>query len=229
MGALFSGDCSARRTSSKAPLGEALYASSAPRSRIVRKQGEDITQRALSGPKISVLIQNPDMAAQISRTTFFRNAKQDHRECVVTSARIDVCDRCAHWDKSVKPKIDAQLRFWQEEIEHLRAGTYVSRGAGRPNFESHFGTVVARRWHCGGTVVRFVRYGEGARRALFVVPRSMPRSLPRCMPKSLPRSMPRSLLRSMPKSMLRSTLRSTHNNMKKATELGIGLPQAMKL
>ena len=81
------------------------------------------TRRSIEGTKASLFeSEHCDASAHICRSTFYRNLKRDHRECVVTSAKVDMCDRCTYWDRSFRPKVSASLVSWQAEMDAATGG-----------------------------------------------------------------------------------------------------------
>ena len=103
-----------------ARLKDILYAKSSQRCRLARRAGPDVVQRALEGNVACIFDEHFD--GQMHRSTFYKHVRRDHREVVVTSCRLDLCDRCHHWDTVLEPQVAAALRDWQLRIESFLQG-----------------------------------------------------------------------------------------------------------
>ena len=80
-------------------------------------------QRALQSRKVAVFRAGEEpLIERVAVSTLYRNAKRDHREVVVTTAKVDVCDRCYHWDRVVEPKLRQLSVSWKNLFEAARAG-----------------------------------------------------------------------------------------------------------
>ena len=125
--------CLGYRKVPRAILQNALYESSAPRSKLLRRGGKEVIQRALQSRKASVFRDGEaPLIGLASKSTLYANSKRDHREVVVTTAKVDVCDRCYHWDRVVSPKLRRLTQSWRDLFERLRAGQCI--------VYSHFGS-----------------------------------------------------------------------------------------
>jgi hypothetical protein len=107
----------------QALLQQVLYENSAPRSKILRRGGKDVVQRALQSRKASVFRSGADpLIGMASKSTLYAQSKRDVREVVTTNAKVDVCSTCHSWDRVVEPKLLRLMAAWRDHIEMARAG-----------------------------------------------------------------------------------------------------------
>ncbi len=79
-------------------------------------------QRALTDSKRQIFLKEHGLHDHISLSTFYRNARTDHRDVVRAGCRLDVCERCFFWDHSLAPRLVAAARDWQTRLTELLPG-----------------------------------------------------------------------------------------------------------
>ena len=99
-----------------------LEDASAESSRMIGK-GKDLKAvRALSDSKRQVYLKNRHLFGRMSMSAFYKAVKTSYREFRTAPRKLDQCEKCHQYDKSILPLIKRSVMRWMKDLNDIVPG-----------------------------------------------------------------------------------------------------------
>ena len=99
-----------------------LEGASSESCRMIGK-GKDLTAvRVLSDSKRQVYLKNRHLFGRMSMSSFYKAVKSSYREFRSAPRKLDQCEKCHQYDKSIFPLIKRSVMRWMKDLEDIVPG-----------------------------------------------------------------------------------------------------------